>query len=212
MSIRDTKTYKENAAKFKEGKVCEWCSSSIDLYVHHPQELFPTPKEIRNLMYTIAYSKFKDHYEQQQIKNGKSFETGRHKHEGCTFYHPISTQHKFEYDISTEIIQYKLPTPTKKDREQFKLKYNKFLEDNNVKSQIEADIKEADKRYVSLEGAVVICKRCHHATHKDMDLCPICKEKYKKKEYQTCFDCLPQKKKTEIEEFKNFEKQWSNHK
>lgn len=193
MTIRDTKTYREKSAKFKEGKVCEWCGSFINLCVHHPQELFHTPGEIRNFFYKISYFKFKDHYEQQRIKNGESLKTGKHKHEGRIFYHPISTQHKFEYDISTEIIQYKLPIPTKKDKEQFKLKYNKFLEDNNVKSQIEAKIKEADKRYVSLEGTVVICERCHCAIHKGMDLCPICKQRYKKKKYQTCFYCLSKK-------------------
>ena len=47
------------------------------------------------------------------------------------------------------------------------------------------------KRYMEFEDIQVLCKRCHFAHHKGMDLCPVCKKKYKKKRYNTCYDCIP---------------------
>jgi len=39
------------------------------------------------------------------------------------------------------------------------------------------------------ENVITLCKRCHFALHKRMDLCPICKKNYKKHFYQTCYQC-----------------------
>jgi hypothetical protein len=31
-----------------------------------------------------------------------------------------------------------------------------------------------------------------------MELCPVCRKKYKSSRYETCFDCLPDRKKNEV--------------
>lgn len=50
-----------------------------------------------------------------------------------------------------------------------------------------------DEEYMSFKGTIIMCKRCHFAHHKRMNLCPKCKSKYKKIRYETCFNCLPEK-------------------
>lgn len=55
-----------------------------------------------------------------------------------------------------------------------------------------------EEDYNSFKGAIVLCRRCHFATHRWLVLCKICKKKYHKKQYDCCFDCLPSKRKKEI--------------
>ena len=43
----------------------------------------------------------------------------------------------------------------------------------------------------------VMCNACHRAYHSGRILCPICKERYTK--YNTCYQCMPQERKDEIE-------------
>lgn len=59
-----------------------------------------------------------------------------------------------------------------------------------------------DEEYMSFKGTKIMCKRCHFAHHKGMNLCSKCKSKYKKIKYETCFNCLPEKVK-EIISIKN---------
>ncbi len=50
--------------------------------------------------------------------------------------------------------------------------------------------KLAKERYFSLEGAITLCKKCHHAWHKGRILCPYCKEKYYfPRIYDSCSKC-----------------------
>ncbi len=56
----------------------------------------------------------------------------------------------------------------------------------------------SDEKYMSFDGALVLCKRCHFALHKGMHLCPNCKKKYVPNRFQVCFDCLSIERKMEI--------------
>ena len=45
-------------------------------------------------------------------------------------------------------------------------------------------------RYISLEDTVTFCKKCAFLwDKKGMDLCPVCKEKYKSIYNKTCYNC-----------------------
>lgn len=204
MSIHKSKTWIENAEILKNGKVCEWCGSPNELCVHHPTDKFPSPSKIRSEMNGLIYSEFKKRYEEKYKDENKSVKTDKHKHVGVLSYHLISTQHKFEYDKSTEIIQYKKQKPTEKEKERFRKEFRVFKNKNKIKNEIETLIKKADERYVSLQDTVVICKKCHFMAHKGYNICPKCKKGYKKKEYPTCFDCLPEKRKREIDKYTKF--------
>lgn len=57
-----------------------------------------------------------------------------------------------------------------------------------------------DEKYQSFEGTKILCNRCHLALHKGMTLCPICKKKYKKARFPTCFACRSNKEPVEKEE------------
>lgn len=56
----------------------------------------------------------------------------------------------------------------------------------------------SDEKYESFDGALVLCKRCHFALHKEMHLCPNCKKKYVPNKFDVCFDCLPSERKEAI--------------
>lgn len=54
-------------------------------------------------------------------------------------------------------------------------------------------------KYLSFENTITACKKC--ASNYDlhlMDLCPICKENYKKIQYERCIQCLPDDKRKAI--------------
>lgn len=66
---------------------------------------------------------------------------------------------------------------------------------------------QTQEEYESLDGTNVLCSRCHFALHHGMDLCPICKKKYKKNHYSTCFNCLPELAKTHLEYMREIEEE-----
>lgn len=47
----------------------------------------------------------------------------------------------------------------------------------------------------------LICKKCHFASHKGMNLCPQCHENYKQAHFPTCFKCSGK-------ELSDFQKLW----
>ena len=49
-----------------------------------------------------------------------------------------------------------------------------------------------DEEYLSLEGIIILCRRCHLAVHRGMHLCPKCKKHYTHNQYDVCFNCLPE--------------------
>jgi hypothetical protein len=57
------------------------------------------------------------------------------------------------------------------------------------------------EEYLSFNGIMALCRRCHFAQHKGLHLCPNCKKKYVRNHFDVCFDCLPLKRKKEIRKF-----------
>ena len=53
-------------------------------------------------------------------------------------------------------------------------------------------------RYMDFSDCIVLCKKCHIADHHGRELCPMCKTHYKSKQYETCFECLPDEDKIKI--------------
>jgi hypothetical protein len=53
-----------------------------------------------------------------------------------------------------------------------------------------------------LSKCVVLCRRCHHALHKGMKLCPVCKKNYCPVDTESCYECLPEETKFAIEQKK----------
>ena len=72
------------------------------------------------------------------------------------------------------------------------------LKKRGIKELIEEEIKKAEEECESLTNAIALCKRCHFASLRGMNLCPVCRNKYKSLNYETCFDCLPEEKKEEV--------------
>ncbi|MCQ1534601.1 hypothetical protein FTO70_02620 [Methanosarcina sp. KYL-1] len=198
---RNSKEWKEKRAEFLKGKTCAWCGSSKHLRVHNPQAASSSPSRIRSEIYGIAYEQFREIYRQKYQK----FEvilTGKHRHKSHPNWHRTSTVHKIEPDHAGLEEQYREVMVEDTQEGNFKKLYNEWLEENRVKELIEEEIEKAQEEYESLENALVLCRRCHFAILRGMELCPVCKKKYKSVRYDTCFDCLPEEKKGEILEKK----------
>lgn len=192
---RTSREWKQKRAEFIEGKACAWCGSSDLLCIHTPGAL--SPAEIRSGIYNLAYARFKDVYRQKYQK----FEyilTGKHRHKSHPMWHKASTIHKTEPDYTDLEEQGIEKLVEDRGEGNFKQLYHEWLEENGIEELIEEEIKKAEEEYTSLEHAVVLCKRCHFANMRCMEICPVCRKKYKASRYETCFDCLPEEKKKDI--------------
>lgn len=85
----------------------------------------------------------------------------------------------------------------------FKKLYHEWLEETGINELIEEEVKKAEEECESLANAIMLCKRCHFASLRGMNLCPVCRKKYKSVSYETCFDCLPDEKKVGFRERQN---------
>lgn len=56
--------------------------------------------------------------------------------------------------------------------------------------------------YRNFDNCLLLCRRCHFAQGKGMILCRICKKKYHKWGWDTCWDCNPKKEEIEIRKIK----------
>lgn len=192
---RTSREWKQKRAEFIEGKICAWCGSSDILCVHTPGAL--SPSEIRAGVYNLAYARFKEVYRQKYQK----FEyilTGKHRHKSHPAWHKASTIHKAEpdhADLEEQRIE-KLVEDTGEGN--FKQLYHEWLEENGIEELIAEEIKKAEEECASLEHAIVLCRRCHFASLKGMEICPVCRKKYRSSRYETCFDCLSEEKKKDI--------------
>jgi hypothetical protein len=192
---RTSREWKLKRSEFIEGKVCAWCGSSDFLCVHTPGAL--SPAEIRTGVYNLAYARFKEVYRQKYQK----FEyilTGKHRHKSHPVWHKASTIHKTEPD-HTDLEEQRIEKLVEdKGEGNFKQLYREWLEENGIEELIEEEIKKAEEEGASLEHAIVLCRRCHFASLKGMELCPVCRKKYKSSRYETCFGCLSEEKKKDI--------------
>ena len=194
---RNSKEWKEKRAEFLKGKTCAWCGSSENLCLHNPQAISSSPGRIRSEIYGIAYEQFREIY-RQKYQKFELIHTGKHRHKSHPNWHKAATLHRSEPDHSGLEEQYKEVLIKDFQEGNFKKLYNEWLEENRIKELIEEEIEKAREEYESLENVVALCRRCHFASLKGMDICPVCRKKYKSLRYETCFDCLPVGRKKEI--------------
>lgn len=192
---RNSKEWKEKRAEFLKGKTCSWCGSYDSLCIHTPRAF--SPAQISSDIYSIAYARFKEVYRQRYQKFDR-VPTGKHCHKSHPGWHKSSTVHKTEPDQGDLEEQYIEVLVEDSGEGKFKELYHEWFEEAGIKDLIEEEIKKAEEECASLTNAIVLCKRCHFASLQGMELCPVCRSKYKSSRYKTCFDCLPAEKKGEV--------------
>lgn len=163
--------------------------------VHTPGAF--SPAEVRSGIYSLAYVRFREVYRQKYQKFEQVL-TGKHRHKSHPAWHKATTVHKAEPDHTDLEDQYIEVLVEDKEEGNFKKLYHEWLEENGIEELIEEETRKAEEEYSSFEHAIVLCNRCHFASLKGMELCPVCKKKYKPSRYGTCFDCLPDEKKNEV--------------
>lgn len=192
---RNLKDWKEKRAEFLKGKKCSWCDSSDSLCIHIPRAF--SPAQISSEIYSAAYARFKEIY-RQEYQKFDSLPTGKHRHKSHPSWHKASTIHKIEPDHNDLEEQYLEVLVEDLGEGNFKKLYHEWLEEAGIKDLIEEEIKKAEKECESLTNATVLCKLCHFASLRGMELCPVCRSKYKSLRYETCFNCLPEEKREEV--------------
>jgi len=199
---KEWKTKREEFIKLKGGK-CEICGSTDKLNVAHPTSreskfyfigsVLREDERLRHLFYYIKEVCPKCSYasisERKTMK--PEFRCGR-----CGFCFEKEEIKKEERELSNCSVSYPLYNNSK--NEEFRKWADEVWEEHK---------KEEWKRYLSFETARLLCNRCHLGEHLFMDLCPICKKKYKSINYKTCFECNPDKEKLKkrIDEEKRME-------
>ena len=192
---RNTKEWKEKRAEFLKGKTCAWCGSSDSLCIHTPRAF--SPAHVSSGIYSAAYARFREVY-REKYQKFDCMSTGKHRHKSHPAWHKASTVHKTEPD-HTDLEEQCIEILVEDSGEgNFKKLYHEWLEKCGIKELIEEEIKKAGEECESLTNAIALCKRCHFASLRGMNLCPVCRNKYKSLNYETCFDCLPKEKKEEV--------------
>jgi len=192
---RNSKEWKEKRAEFLKGKTCSWCESSDSLCIHIPRNL--TPAQIRSEIYSAAYSRFKEIY-RQNYQKFNCVPTGKHRHKSHPSWHKAVTVHKTEPD-HTDLEEQQIEVLIEDSGAgNFRKLYHGWLEESGINTLIEEETKKADEECESLSNAIALCKRCHFASLKGMEICPKCRSKYKSSRFETCFDCLPEEKREEF--------------
>jgi len=192
---RNSKEWKEKRAEFLKGKTCAWCGSSGSLCIHIPRAF--SPAQVSSEIYSAAYARFREVY-RQKYQKFDCIPTGKHRHKSHPTWHKASTVHKIEpdhTDLEEQFIEVLLEDSGEGN---FKKLYHEWLEETGIKALIKDEIKKAEEECESLTNAIVLCKRCHFANLRGMNLCPECRTKYKSVNYETCFECLPEEKKAEF--------------
>jgi hypothetical protein len=156
-----------------------------------------SPAQISSEIYSIAYARFKEVY-RQRYQKFDCVPTGKHRHKSHPVWHKSSTVHKTELDQNSLEEQYIEVLIEDSGKGKFKELYHEWLEEAGIKDLIQEEIKKVEEEYESLTNAIVLCKRCHFASLQGMELCPVCRSRYKSSRYETCFDCLPSERKEEV--------------
>ena len=202
-----TKEWKLHREKLlNEDSVCELCGSKDDLHIHHPNS--KNAATIRQEVWEYIYHQFNTWYKsvyptKEEIENFSTTKCGKrgeamHKHEGCITWHYVSTKHKkcewYNYSNNLQKRREFTNKYREYDYKRWHDLYDEYKTHNHdtIQSIINQLIGEENKKYTDFEDIQVLCKKCHLAHHKGMDLCPVCKKKYKKKQYKTCYDCIPE--------------------
>jgi len=60
---------------------------------------------------------------------------------------------------------------------------------DKLRREYQEEVKKQVSYYLSMRNTEVLCKRCHMAAENNMKLCPICKERYHRIQYNTCAEC-----------------------
>ncbi len=186
--------------EFLKGKTCAWCGSSDSLCVHTPRAF--SLAQVSLEIYSAAYARFREVYRQRYQKFDR-IPTGKHRHKSHPSWHKASTIHRIEPDHTDLEEQFREVLLEDSGEGNFKKLYHEWLKETGIKELIEEEIKKAEEECKSLTNAIVLCKRCHFASLKGMNLCPRCRNRYKSINYETCFDCLPDEKKAKFRERQN---------
>lgn len=182
-----TSAWKKKREEFIKDKECEWCGSKKELSIHHKKHSLP---------YDLHYKQVSDMMLRKLIKERVYKPIRREACPGCDSfsiytrrtiapkYRCINCGNTFEQPSKRET-----PWITKEDWADFQKRRGEEIKEI-VRSQREKSFEE----YMSFEDAVILCKRCHHASEKGLVLCQVCRERYHRPRNGKCWECF---KKTE---------------
>lgn len=207
----NTKEWKRQRGEIiREKPICEWCGKRKSYTIHH--NYHPT-RILKERMYLIRRNVYEPLWKKAieiflQLKESltelcpfcKSYKIRKRKTMTPKF-HCDNCGKEFEEAIKKNVF-----FPTRPlYRRYVKLIFRKIKEENKeIKGKIDEIYKKerekVNEEYNNLrKDTVAICKKCNFIYHKfGKKPCSKCKERYINSRFETCFDCLDEKKKKGI--------------
>jgi len=176
------KDWREKRKVILEGKVCEWCSSSKDLVLHHREGILP---------YHDHESEIASEIFQRELSKG----TIKAKVEACPKCEssniPSRETMTPKYRCANCGFQFDKPILRQK-RRLSKDEWRQFVDEHKeeIKRIVESERRQYHDDYVQLNGVMVLCKRCHMAIEKGLVLCKVCRERYHEPNFEMCRSCF----------------------
>jgi hypothetical protein len=192
--------WRKKREEFLRGKSCVWCGSVEQLVIHHNKTFhgFREYKRIGKNLLAKHFKNGKNKRELRQLLSQTEKQVTRKFCNACPQCGYSLQERKIKkpkYRCYRCIIT--LDNPIKKETPSSKKRFDTVFSKlffNNHKQQIQhifARVKEkSDQEYFAFTNTIILCKRCHHAHHKKMRLCRVCKTHYHKARYRMCWSCF----------------------
>ncbi len=207
-----TTAWRMRRADFIKGKSCEWCGSDENLAISHNKRDFDPKKE----EYRVAARYFQDYFNNEQhieefnkLKEQAQAGVKLYYYDSCPSCGYGSVYSRSDkYCRTKKVPKFKCSKCKTEFQESVKkLKrsseaylrrrfFDLFTKEHGEKlTQLYVEHMETlNEDYLQFKDVKVLCRRCHFAYHKGLNLCPVCKTHYKRPRFEMCWECF---KKTE---------------
>jgi len=187
---------------------CEWCGSEEHLAISHDKRDFNPKRE----KYLVAARYFQDYFnngqhieELSELKKQAQVGVKLHYYDSCpTCGYGSVYSRSDKYCKAKKVPKFKCSRCKTEFQESIKklkrssaydLRRRFFDLFNNKHGETLTQLyvehmERLNEDYLQFKDVTVLCRRCHYAYHKGLNLCPVCKTRYKKARFEMCWECF----------------------
>ncbi len=199
--------WKARRKQLMEGKACAQCGSHENLVIHHThQARWERKRQLSPIINALIREKMNagvlpPNYEERVIMRCPECGTSTKLPRRASYKTGNCEVCGLHVELSKTQVTRAMELNTYLGRAWYVAFVKKYESEINARAAA-ANIPE-DPEYTDLtKDTIILCKRCHFALHHGMDLCPVCHKKYKRRDYASCYECLPSSTKQQIQQWK----------
>lgn len=179
---------------------CEWCNSTKKLTIDHLHN-WNGLMEWNKIAIPLFYSYFKNGVHKEELLKYRKASL-----EGIEIRYSLCCPkcNRSVYERKTVKPKYRCVNcgfTTDKAKKKVRLATIRFLNKRifslwakdhkeEIDSLFQKRKKKANESYLNFEEILVLCNKCAYARRKGMALCKVCKQKYHKSRYRSCWQCF----------------------